>query len=200
MSKVVLALTGSVAVGKTTIARAMAERFSARVLPTRELLIAYAERHHTPVTLDRQSLQRYGMEIDEHTGSRWFVDEVERVARQSPTSVLIVDAVRLPRQLGVLRDVLGDACVQVHVDLSLEERERRYLARADRIDDASYAKAVELDPDAAMTQLGKLAQIRLDGGLATSVELAMFCGGTLGLDLSVKPTGHRSIPVDRGAH
>lgn len=182
MSKVV-ALTGSVASGKTTIALTLAERFGVEVVPTRSLLIAYASTHGVEVALERQSLQQYGKIVDEATNSSWFVEEVDRVARSADAQVILIDAVRLPRQLAVLKRRWGRQFLHAHVDVPREERERRYAARSDQIDQMPYVSAIELDSDEAVTLLGQHAEIRLRGGALSSIDLAMFCGGRLGLEL-----------------
>jgi len=65
----IVALSGPVGAGKSTLARALAASYGAVHLRTLDLLRDHASQHGTALLLDRRALQEYGDQLDLETGA-----------------------------------------------------------------------------------------------------------------------------------
>ncbi len=119
---VVLALSGPVCGGKTTLARGLTTGMEAAILSTRELLIGLAPEG------DRRTLQQFGEDLDRREAGAW----VSRPAFRARTELdisrpLIVDAVRTAEQISALR--VSVCVVHIHLAARVSVLKRRYDRR-----------------------------------------------------------------------
>jgi adenylosuccinate synthase len=150
----VVAISGRVCAGKTTLATHLEREIPGHRVSTRELLQKRFSVH------GRSELQLAGAELDRATAGRWVADAISKLA--SDLSV-IVDAVRITGQLEGLRDCA--ATFHVHLWARPEVLEARYeQQRATRpaLELSSYS-AVEADPtEAQVDSLTEIADVVLD--------------------------------------
>lgn len=181
---VVVALSGPVASGKSTLARLLAERWDAEIVSTREEIQQISrERGHS--LSDRRGLQEFGDSLDHETQGRWVAEAAERqslVGRR----LLIIDAVRIQDQVKALRESFGRALVHVH----LETTDRAELARRYRVRREQGGPIAELDSyddvtrnvtEARINELGDHADVVLDTVRNTESDLLVRCEARLGL-------------------
>ena len=106
----VIALSGPVAAGKSTLALALTDQYGADRLRTQRLLRDIAEQRGTSLPSSRGALQDFGDALDDESGGGWLADAVLAHADGSTAAMIVVDAVRTLDQLEALRDRF------VHVD------------------------------------------------------------------------------------
>ncbi len=187
MSRIVVALSGPIASGKTTLATGLAEAYGAAVLSTRTLLQTRFETERGAALNDRQGLQEFGQVLDEATDGTWLADDVQpELERQGEHGILVIDAARIKGQLDALRQRYGRKVWHVHVRSSnREELARRYSEKARRgapiREFDSYDEALENRTEAGVPDLERLADVVLDTHRNTPADVVVRCAARLGL-------------------
>src|SRR5688572_25206871 len=103
MEGTIIALSGAVSSGKSTLARRLAERYEGDRFSTRHLLT-----RATGSDVERAALQAAGDALDRETGGAWVADALSREVAELPEdAVVIVDAVRIAGQVDALREAFG---------------------------------------------------------------------------------------------
>lgn len=187
MTQILVALSGQVASGKSTLAEGLAVKFGAEVVGTRELIQSlYARMRTGPRLSDRMGLQLLGDELDASTGGSWVADGAEPViASAVPRGVVVIDSVRTESQLEELRKRFGRKVWHVHVKSSSSpELETRYMSRrgASGISEFdSYADVYANATEAAVPRLEALADVVLDTHRNTETDVLIRCAARVGL-------------------
>ena len=165
----IIALSGAVASGKSTLADALVERLGANILSTRALiktLRAAAD--------ERGILQMAGDALDDATAGSWVADGVaERLGELAADAVLVVDAVRKPMQVARLRERWPGRIRHVHLQADPGELERRYVGRlAGAVEGRTYSQ-VKADPtEAAIEAMVECADAVVETGGIDGASLA----------------------------
>lgn len=187
MTHIIVALSGPVASGKSTLAAGLVSRYGAAHVSTRELLQARAAAGGGPGLVDRRALQEFGEELDLRTSGRWVAADLKPwVESASPGGVVVIDAVRVPEQLAELRNLFGRRVWHVHVETtSLSELERRYAERAANngpvVELENYAQVRANKTEASVPHLAQLADVVLDTFRSTPADVLVRCAARLGL-------------------
>jgi adenylosuccinate synthase len=171
----IIALSGAVASGKTTVGKAILDRFPGVRLSTRETILA-----RTGVANERTGLQEAGDRLDVETDGGWVADAVaDALPDPENAQFLVVDAVRKPEQVRYLRERFGSSMVRhVHVIADDAERARRHKRRAhDVVEPDSYdtvrANLTEADIDRMALEADiTFDATRLDPDAIAAVALA----------------------------
>src|SRR5437773_2391942 len=125
MAKMILLLSGSVATGKSTLASLLEHRFDFHIVKTWHLL----KNIKPEIAQDRESLQAFGEELDRNTGGQWVVEQLDKVIRTKPDSLIVVDAVRIPGQIDFVRRGFGPIVKHIHLEAPTDTLARRYKTR-----------------------------------------------------------------------
>ncbi len=184
MPLTIVALSGPVSSGKTTLAQRLAGRYGAVHLRTRELLITYAEATGQQLPVERAALQRYGQQLDKQTGGRWVVDGLSPTIANLDTGIVIIDSIRIAEQLDALRHVFGRRLVHVHLLAPQDILESRYQARRATSpvgELASYAKVAEDATEANIGTLAAEADAIIDTNRTRPDDVTVRCAAKLGL-------------------
>ncbi len=184
MPLTLVALSGPVSSGKTTLARWLADRYGVLHLRTRQLMVAYAQASGLRLPMERAALQRYGHQLDEQTTGRWVVDGLSRTIADLDADIVIVDSIRTTAQLDALRDVFGRRLIHVHLLAPQDVLEARYQARRATsavIELASYAKVAEDATEANIGALAEEADAIIDTNRTRPEDVAVRCAAKLGL-------------------
>lgn len=185
VSRIIVALSGPVAAGKSTLATGLQRDYAALSISTRELLRARAGTGQ-PLD-DRRSLQEFGEHLDTSTDGRWVAEDVRPAVESAASgSVIVIDAVRVPAQLEVLRELFGRRVWHVHVQSSSEqELAARYARRAAAdgpLRELPDYEQVKLNAtEANVPHLADLADIVLDTHRNTAQDVLIRCAARLGL-------------------
>jgi adenylosuccinate synthase len=143
----VVALSGPIGAGKTTIASALERDMGATVVATRRVLESRSQEH------GRRELQRLGEKLDRCEGGSWVAHPVLATVGTSP--LVVVDAVRTADQIAAIATHVSLA--HIHLTASDAILERRYAARRDRNVDAELASYAHVRVDETERFIGRLA-------------------------------------------
>jgi adenylosuccinate synthase len=151
--RLVLAISGPIRAGKTTLAENVLQAVPAALLRTRDVLLAYRGRSG-----DRRDLQELGRSLDGATGGRWVLEATEALGGADGETI-IVDAVRIAPQLDALRSRFG--VVHVHLTAPLAILRKRWGNQPGRL---SY-EDLRADPtEAQVESLATLADLVVNTG------------------------------------
>lgn len=156
----VVALSGPIASGKTTLAGGLAEEFGAVALSTRQLLL---ERKGAA---DRRSLQVLGDQLDSTEGGLWIARPVQQLLDGlAADTVVVVDAVRKLAQLEALRHVAR--VFHIHLTAScavLRARHEAVRQSAPSFERTSFEEVAANRTEASAPALERVADLPIDTG------------------------------------
>ena len=179
---IVVALSGAIAVGKSTVASKLVERWGGTVVKTRDALVDLASKRGVDLT-ERRAMQEFGDVLDAETAGRW-VSDAAHAHDADGSRLLIVDAVRIREQIEELRVSFGRRLVHVHLvaaDRSVLADRYRERRRDSVTELASYEMLAENSTEANIDELGKIADVVLDTHRNTIEDIVIRCAAQLGL-------------------
>lgn len=181
---IVVALSGAVASGKTTVASRLAERWDGVIVSTREEIERLAKASGRNLR-DRAEFQAFGDNLDMETSGTWVVDAAARTP-VGGARLLIIDAVRIQSQIAALRERFGRRLVHVHLETSdMKVLAERYRARREQggsiREFQSYDEVSKNRTEANVGALGEHADVVLDTLRNTVEDLLVRCEARLGL-------------------
>ncbi|HEV7640517.1 MAG TPA: hypothetical protein VGO39_06620 [Gaiellaceae bacterium] len=156
---IVVALSGRVCAGKTTLGEAIVEVAGGLRVSTREILVRHAG------TTGRAALQRAGASLDLATRGAWVpdgvLDEVALLAETPPW--VIVDSIRIPEQLDRLSSTWSVCHVHVTAPESVLERRYEALVRSRGPQEfATYAEVAADPTESRVENLRAVADLLVD--------------------------------------
>jgi hypothetical protein len=155
-----VAISGPIRAGKTTLAESLLEAVPGQLLRTRRVLAAYpgAPTH-------RRGLQELGRHLDETTGGLWVVEAAQDLLTEVRSSMIVVDAVRIVRQVEALRTMFRT--VHVHLTAPLAILRERWGFALDR---PSYDELRSDATEAQVETLAPHANLVIDTGVHSPEE------------------------------
>jgi adenylosuccinate synthase len=164
---VIVALSGPIGAGKSSLATALTNRFGTFRLSTQGLMTDAAEAAGSRLEAERRALQNYGEQLDRETDGRWVADGVaKRIAEgEIESRVVVVDAVRTLQQIERLRDAFPSQVIHIHLEAPTPVLEERYQQRQQTspIDELADYSAASSNPTEARTpDLREHADIAID--------------------------------------
>jgi len=181
MRRTIVVVSGPVAGGKSTLARALATRFGGVRLSTREVLMP---RLAPGEAATRQALQRIGADLDAATDGAWVADRLSRRIYDAPGDLVVIDSARIASQLEGMRRAFGREVRHVHVSASRDTCAARYEERRSRaeVKEASTYDEVVSDPtEAKVDDLGPMADIAIDTDRDGAEDVVVRVAAQLGL-------------------
>ncbi|MCY4596044.1 MAG: adenylosuccinate synthetase [Bryobacterales bacterium] len=181
MSFRVIAISGPVASGKTSLATGLEARFTdVVVLKTHELIRAA----QPSVEFERSALQAAGSRLDARTRGRWLGQAIAKAVlnlRHEPAHV-VVDSCRIEGQVDGLRRLFGNRVVHVHLTASEGELGRRYARRQSKMRELDSYALVRADPtEAKVDDLVQIADIVVDTERCDDEDVLVRTAAKLGL-------------------
>lgn len=183
--RVLLALSGPVGVGKSSFCEVLKTRFGADRLSTRELLLTTGARS------EREDLQAAGERLDRETDGKWVSDAVAEKLSEHGPRVVIIDAIRIKKQIDHIRRAFGDRLRVWHVFIDAEDEvlRERYRNRASLIGEfADYDQLKESETERAIRTLKAVADRVVDASRCEPASVAAQAVAGLGLfPLEIEP-------------
>lgn len=177
----IVVLSGEVGAGKTTLAERLVNRYGARRISTHELL---SQRLGGKVEEERGALQVAGQDLDQQTKGVWVRDGASRIIERSPTTLVIVDSVRIKSQVDAFRATYGKRVAHVHLRAPLDVLEKRYSARKRTTkfrEFGSYSKVRSNKTERNVATLADDADIVIDTACCTAQDVEVRAAAHLGL-------------------
>jgi adenylosuccinate synthase len=178
----IVILSGPVGSGKSTLANALAAEYGIVHIKTHECL----EMLKPGVLKERRTLQRLGESLDRKTGGSWVREALDKAieARALPaSSIVLVDAARIPGQIESMRQAYGRKVLHIHLTAPLPVLEQRYRDRkGGPIKElSSYKKVLESQTESKVDDLKHIADIVIDSKLNTRADVVTRAAAHIGL-------------------
>lgn len=185
----VVALSGAVGSGKSTVAEALVAVVGGERLSTRRMIIDL-----TGVDSERGALQEAGDRLDAETGFSWIADAVGQ-KWDGADGLLIVDAVRRIEQVEHLRRLFPDAVRHVHLVADAEVLAGRHVERRhDVVEPGSYDEVRSHATEAAVEDLAAEADVVFDASRLDARSVAAVALAGLGL-VETRPSRRVDVVV-----
>ena len=154
----IVALSGAVASGKSTVAEAVLRHVEGIRISTRQLILDLTE-----TDSERLSLQEAGDRLDIETGGAWVTEGVESRIGDDRLQIVVVDAVRRIEQVERLRSAFPEGVRHVHLTASPVELAKRHSARRhDVVEPADYSEVLTNSTEAEVDRLAGSADVVMD--------------------------------------
>lgn len=176
--RVLIGLSGPVGVGKSSFCEVLKARFKAERLSTRELLLA------TGAKSEREDLQAAGERLDRETDGKWVSDALAKALPENVADVIIVDSIRIKKQIDHIRRRFGDRFRVWHVFVDAEDAvlRARYAKRDSPIGEFSdYDDLKRSHTERAIRSLKAVADRVIDASRCEPDSVAAQAVAGLGL-------------------
>jgi adenylosuccinate synthase len=164
------------------LATALVEQFDAHVLKTKDLITATAKGQ---LESARGALQRYGDILDRKTGGEWVASALTRHVESLPAdAVVVVDAVRIAKQVHAVRRAYGSRVIHVHLEAGtavLAQRYERKQRQASFREFKSYSQLSNNRTERRVELLAQTADVVIDTDRCTKEDVVVRAASRLGL-------------------
>jgi len=193
MSSTIIALSGPICSGKTTLAKLLEQEAGGTVIKTREMILS--ERPKTKQA--RRSLQLAGESLDRDTNGQWVARQVGRKLQGMPTSptYIVIDSVRIEAQLVALRRAFGNKVIHIHLDAGDDSLSVRYSARSEGSSTSelkNLAEAQKNKTEKNVRALARIADIVIETDRCTAQDVWTRVSARIGFRL---PNATRLVDV-----
>ena len=178
--RLIIAVSGPIAVGKSVFIGELMQRFGAVRISTRELIQSLRS-----VPSERGPLQEAGEDLDRTTDGKWVADALAtRATTLADDVVVVVDAVRIAKQVEHLRKAFGVRVWHVHLTASHDILSARFMSRKEKGDPAvlefaTYDEARANATEAEVDKLGGIADDLIDTDKLDPASIALLVGKKL---------------------
>lgn len=181
----IVLLSGRIGSGKTQLASQLVNRYDARLIKTRELIVQELPKTKS----ERVALQKAGEKLDRDTGGKWvgnaLVHRIEEIASTAglPSGLYVMDAVRIPGQLDAIREAFDSSVVHhIHLTASDETLKERYEARGSTSDEGvTWELASRNATERGVEKLADLADTVVNTDRCTTDAVLVRATALLGL-------------------
>jgi adenylosuccinate synthase len=184
----IVVVSGPVGAGKSTLARNLADRYGLAYVRTQDLMRDIAVERGEDLPPERRALQEYGEKLDVETSGRWVADQVSAMISRGDLlgPLVIIDAVRIVRQIDALRDAFPSEVAHIHVHAPTEVLARRYKARVDSglTELADYEAVSANKTEASVGHLAADADVSIDTAQSSEGDVLARAAAALRLTAS----------------
>jgi adenylosuccinate synthase len=179
VARLIVALSGHVSAGKTTLCDLLVERFNLVPFHTKDLIRELAGE----IQAARGAMQTYGELLDRQTNGRWVCDGVTRRSKELPEdAVIVVDAVRIQQQVDALRQAYGPRVFHIHLTAPRSILANRYPKRRGGIREfTTYDRVLRNATERQVERLAAVADAVIDTNLCTKGDVLSRAASRLGL-------------------
>jgi adenylosuccinate synthase len=180
----IVLLSGSVSAGKSTLSEQLHGQFDFYELKTKLLIKQLARKKLGKELLaDRRTMQLFGERLDKESDGKWVLDALKKVVRKAPSQSVIVDSVRILKQIRSIRQAYGFTVVHIHLTAPEEILSARYLKR--RVTGfrelKSYSEVERNPTEARVDELRDAADVVIDTAQCTHADVLVRAATHLGL-------------------
>lgn len=199
MRPTIVALSGRIASGKTSLGKLLMQRRPGTLFRTSELIRIRAEAQGLQLET-RFELQEYGERLDRETEGLWVAKDLGLlIAGMEDHALVVIDAVRVAAQVDGLRGAFGRRVAHVHLTAPMDVLADRYAARRQDMDEPTdYSEVGKNATEAAVDDLAIRADVVIDTDRNTDRDVEIRCAARLGL--LPAPTGPRADFVVGGQY
>lgn len=178
MAKRIIVLSGPVAARKTSLVAGLVRDYDLEALKTRQLI-----NQHNGGDVERRHLQAAGEALDRETGGIWVADALAASVQAMPVdAMVIVDSVRIERQVRAIREKFGSRVTHIHLTAPMEILEARYASRRGHVQELSSYQEVRANAtEQGVEALAEIADVVIDTHDASEDEVTVRAAGHLGL-------------------
>lgn len=179
MIRRIVLLSGGICAGKSTLASALQEKHNFCLVKTHKLISKITGRR----LKNRSEYQSAGDELDQKTGGKWIQSQLTRLQSELPNNCsVVIDAVRIQKQIDHLRDAFGSRVLHVHLTAPAEQLSRRYSKRSGGfMEFETYEEALENSTEENIELLKIKADVLIDTGRCSGSEVLVRVIANLGL-------------------
>lgn len=194
MTITIIALSGSICSGKSTLGRQLEEKLPAMKFKTNEILAVV----RPSAAKTRNSLQKLGDELDKSTDGRWIaehiINRISTLPDESQPRFIVVDSIRIEPQLAALRKVFGgEKVVHVHLNAGDGVLASRYMDRPGAFGEfASYEDARRNKTEKLVGKLADLADVVIETDRCPPEDVYVRVAARIGLRF---PAARASVDV-----
>jgi adenylosuccinate synthase len=135
MAQRIVLLSGPIGVGKSTLTDSLEKTYQARIIKTRELLDLEARFRFQSVKT-REEYQKLGETLDRETGGLWVSNALKELLEREKADLVIVDSVRIQKQVDAIREVHGFAVFHLHLTAFENDLRKRFEQRTIKFQEA----------------------------------------------------------------
>lgn len=173
----VITVSGPIAVGKSGFINELDRICGAVRISTRELIESLRSE-----TSDRRALQEAGEELDRETDGKWVADALAaRIDAFPDDAIVVVDCVRIAKQVEHLRSAFGSQVWHVHLTAPPEVLSKRFTSRKQVGDPTTYDEVRSNATEAEIATLGAIADECIDTDQLDPRSVASLAVEKLGL-------------------
>lgn len=179
MPQRIILLSGPIASGKSTLGTLLHKEHKAVLFKTNQLINALMP----SVPNERKALQEAGEALDKRTRGEWVGQALARKVQDlDEHSIVVVDAVRMERQIESIRKAFGPKAVHVHLTASSTELQQRYSRRKGKIKELSaYQDVRESQTEDQIEVLKEVADIVINTNRCTDKDVLVRVAAQLDL-------------------
>lgn len=153
-SRIVIGLSGPLAAGKTTAARAL-ERMGLHY--TRYSMVVEDSVRRLGKEASRKALQEEGLRLHKRKGQRWLGAQL--LKKLPSDGRYVIDGLRFPEDHAFLSETFGPAFVHIHISAPFAQRKRRYVERGGT--EVEFDEAETHDVESHVGKVERLAAFAL---------------------------------------
>lgn len=192
----IVALSGPVGAGKSTLAANLAAQYGAIHVRTRDLMALRGARTGVAPPTDRAGLQAHGDQLDVETGGTWVAEELAERVEEGADGFHIIDGVRIADQVEGLRRAFGRDVIHLHLDAPRDELSARYERRrveGSQIEELESYDQVALNAtEANVSALAADADVAINSKRCSAHDVLVRAAAALGL---LEPNYARLVDV-----
>lgn len=182
----IVALSGPICSGKSTLAKLLVEKNGAIKVKTNEIL-----RDLKPnAKASRFGLQKLGDQLDKQTNGKWVADGVLRKLGpidHNANQLIVIDAIRIEPQLLELRRAVDVLVVHIHLEANDAALADRYSKRDGDIQEfPNYEKARQNRTEKHVQSLANIADVVIETDRCTPDDILVRVTARLGLRFPVR--------------
>ena len=176
----IVLLSGAVSSGKTTLGTMLVKRFQFELIKTKKVLQDY----FPDSSNERGALQHHGVYLDRKTQGTWVRDEVIDRVRKSNPRYILVDAVRIEKQVDAIRKAYGPRVFHIHLDAPTDVLSDRYSNRkrvAHFKEFSGYKDVIRNRTEKGISRLAEIADVVIRTDRCTEQDVLVRAASHLGL-------------------